>query len=486
MRFKSLTFTSLLLILSIHLLAYNYERLDSTVTDAYKIIHLKEKSVPWDIYVMEIDLTQSGIRLKTGLANNKVAYMDAGGTNFAQKETLAAMINRRTKAGENAIAGINADFFDMNQGWQFNVTATGGHIASTGITSTHHSALYTDENSVPYISLIDMKHTMTLSGAGDRPINSVNNIRRENHLVIYNDFTGRITSFANQWGTELLLEPLEEVYLNGQHNYKVIKKAANVSMTSSGQIIASGHGTAVVFLNKAVAGDTIQISTSFAGIGNEKIYEMIGGWGHIVKKGINTAVSSIVEEGTMIHENERHPRSAVGYNQAKTKLYLVAADGRSTLSKGMNLKELANFMVDELSVWDGLNFDGGGSTTLMAGKQTINTVSEGAQRAIANALLVINENPVGAERIRNKKGISLYPNPAKEFITIELENKHTDNLFFEIYHLDGRIVSKTSLHGLQQNNTRFQIDVTSLRPGTYLYSIGTTLNTVSSGKFVVQ
>ena len=486
MKFRSFTFTVLLLMLSIHLLAYNYQRLDSTVTNTYKIIHFQEKSVPWDIYVMEIDLSQGGIQLKTGLANNKVAYMDGQGTNSAQKETLAAMINRRTTAGENIIGGINADFFDMTQGWQFNVTATGGHIASTGITSIHHSALYSDENNVPYIGLIDMKHTMTIRGAGDRPINSVNNIRRENHLVIYNSFTGKITSFANEWGTELLLERLEEVYLNGQHKYKVIKKAANVSMTSDKQIIASGHGTAVAYLNKAVAGDTIQISTSFVGIGNEKIYEMIGGWGHIVKRGINTAVSSIVEEGTMLHENERHPRSAVGYNQNKTKLYLVAVDGRSTLSKGMDLKELANFMVDELSVWDGLNFDGGGSTTLMAGKQTINKVSEGTQRAIANAVLVIKQNPVGAERIHIKSGISLYPNPAREFITLELEKTYTDNLFFEIYQPDGRMVSKKALHGTQQNNTRHQIDITSLRPGTYLYSIGTGGSTVSSGKFIVH
>ena len=486
MKFRLFTFTGLLLMLSIQLLAYNYQRLDSTVTSTYKIIHLQEKSVPWDIFVMEIDLSQDGIRLKTGLANNKVAYMDGQGTNSAQKETLGAMINRRTTAGEKIIAGINADFFDMTQGWQFNVTATDGRIASTGITSTHHSALYTDENGVPYINLINMNQTMSIRGAGDRAINSVNNIRRENHLVIYNSYTGKTSSFANEWGTEILLEPLEEIYLNGQHKYKVIKKAAKVSMTSDQQIIASGHGTAVEFLNKAVAGDTIQISTSFAGIGNEKIYEMIGGWGHIVKKGINTAVSSIVEEGTMQHENQRHPRSAAGYNQDKTKLYLVAVDGRSTLSKGMNLNELSNFMIDGLSVWDGLNFDGGGSTTLNAGKQTINTVSEGTQRAIANALLVIKQNPAGTERIQNKKGISLYPNPAKEFITIELEKIDADNLFFEIYHLDGIMVSKKALYGTQQNNTRHQIDIKSLQPGTYLYSIGTTGNTVSSGKFVVQ
>ena len=188
----------------------------------------------------------------------------------------------------------------------------------------------------------------------------------------------------------------------------------------------------------------------------------------------------------MQHENQRHPRSAAGYNQDKTKLYLVAVDGRSTLSKGMNLNELSNFMIDGLSVWDGLNFDGGGSTTLNAGKQTINTVSEGTQRAIANALLVIKQNPAGTERIQNKKGISLYPNPAKEFITIELEKIDADNLFFEIYHLDGIMVSKKALYGTQQNNTRHQIDIKSLQPGTYLYSIGTTGNTVSSGKFVVQ
>lgn len=485
MKSRLLILTGILLSLSLHLFAYSYQKVVTTTTSDYKIIHYTESSVPWDIYVMELDLTQNGLQLKTGLANDMVAFTYSNGEHSVQKETVAQMIGRRRTAGENVLGGINADFFDMTTGRQFNVTATGGRIASTGITSTHHAALYTDENGTPYINLVNMQHTMSI-GPDNYNINSVNEIRRQDHLVIYNHFNGLQTSFANIWGTELLLEPQSEPHMNGTVEYKVIAKAANVTRTSIHQIIASGHGTAVTYLNKAKAGDIIQISTSFAGVGNEKIYEMIGGWGHIVAGGVNRAVNSIVEEGSMLHENDRHPRSAVGYNQDKTKLYLVAIDGRSTISRGMNLGEVADFMIDELGVWDGLNFDGGGSTTLMAGNQTINNLSDGAQRRIANALLVTKQGATDVNEIYGKDEISIFPNPATELINIELKGDNYGDLYFEMYSLDGRLVSSKTLQGIQQGDKRYQIPLKDLQPGVYLYKLNSRGNALGSGKIMIQ
>jgi len=59
----------------------------------------------------------------------------------------------------------------------------------------------------------------------------------------------------------------------------------------------------------------------------------------------------------------RHPRSAIGISEED--LFLICCDGRRTgVDAGLTLDELAEFML-ALGCRDGMNLDGGGSTTLV-------------------------------------------------------------------------------------------------------------------------
>jgi hypothetical protein len=60
----------------------------------------------------------------------------------------------------------------------------------------------------------------------------------------------------------------------------------------------------------------------------------------------------------------RHPRSAAGLSRDGDTLYLLAVDGRRPASAGVTEAELA-LLLKRLGAHDGLNFDGGGSTTLV-------------------------------------------------------------------------------------------------------------------------
>ena len=63
-------------------------------------------------------------------------------------------------------------------------------------------------------------------------------------------------------------------------------------------------------------------------------------------------------------------------------------DGRATTSVGMTTSELAD-AVRALGAWDALNFDGGGSTTLVIDGQVINKPTDATgEREVGNALLV--------------------------------------------------------------------------------------------------
>lgn len=67
-----------------------------------------------------------------------------------------------------------------------------------------------------------------------------------------------------------------------------------------------------------------------------------------------------------IFRSPRHPRTALGVDSAREKVWVIVADGRQEgVSEGATLDELKE-MLKELGAVDALNLDGGGSSTLVA------------------------------------------------------------------------------------------------------------------------
>jgi exopolysaccharide biosynthesis protein len=67
-----------------------------------------------------------------------------------------------------------------------------------------------------------------------------------------------------------------------------------------------------------------------------------------------------------IFKSPRHPRTAVGVDSARKKVWLIVADGRQEgVSEGATLDELKETL-QELGAVDALNLDGGGSSVLVA------------------------------------------------------------------------------------------------------------------------
>ena len=64
------------------------------------------------------------------------------------------------------------------------------------------------------------------------------------------------------------------------------------------------------------------------------------------------------------NDSELHPRTAVGIDRDKGRILLLVVDGRSSLSRGYTLVELAR-MMRRLGAEDALNLDGGGSSTMV-------------------------------------------------------------------------------------------------------------------------
>ncbi len=84
----------------------------------------------------------------------------------------------------------------------------------------------------------------------------------------------------------------------------------------------------------------------------------------------------------------RHPRTAVGLT-ADGRVLLVVVDGRQPrYSVGMTLAELARLMVSLGARW-AMNLDGGGSSVMVVQGEVVNRPSDGAERAVSSALLLL-------------------------------------------------------------------------------------------------
>jgi putative cell wall-binding protein len=87
----------------------------------------------------------------------------------------------------------------------------------------------------------------------------------------------------------------------------------------------------------------------------------------------------------------RNPRTAIGHRADGTVL-LVTVDGRGAGgSAGMSLRELAELFV-RLGAVDAMNLDGGGSTTMVVGGQVRNATSDGPERPVGTALVLLRDD----------------------------------------------------------------------------------------------
>ena len=104
--------------------------------------------------------------------------------------------------------------------------------------------------------------------------------------------------------------------------------------------------------------------------------------------------AEIVQLDNNPFNSNRHPRTAIGITNRNT-LIMIVVDGRNSHAHGMNLQELSKIM-KWLNVREGMNLDGGGSSTMYIQGATQNNIvnhpsdnkkfDHHGERAVANIL----------------------------------------------------------------------------------------------------
>lgn len=366
---------------------------DSIIAPGVRWRRIVDSAGPWVVNVVAVDRRRCNCEFRHVRANDSIA----------SREKLSAMVARQPGGASRVLAAINADFFNLQTGENENNQVIGGEWwkGTRGSDSPYdafanvrtHFAI--DAAGRPLLDRFTLD-AVAVRGRDVVPLLAVNFLPRAGPetAVLYTTRRGVTPRDTVRATAEVLLR---EAGRRGDTTLYVQVGAAD---SSGGHAIPAGsarlgaYGPRAATVRRFGAGDTVRVVVRAAANRGDGPFLaprlMIGGWPRILRDGRNVAARSAWDEGTLSGNAEaRHPRSAVGFSRDSSVVYLVTVDGRQAASVGVTLVELAELMRRE-GVSDALNFDGGGSTTLMLRDRIVNSPSDPAgERAIANALLVI-------------------------------------------------------------------------------------------------
>jgi exopolysaccharide biosynthesis protein len=134
---------------------------------------------------------------------------------------------------------------------------------------------------------------------------------------------------------------------------------------------------------KVYIDDTFPMKSEKGGVTAEDI---VAGVPQLIKDG-KIDITWEKEGSSKSFVETRHPRTAVA-KLKDGKFLMITIDGRSEISGGIGLQDLAEYLLS-LGAIDAMNLDGGGSTTMFVGGKVVNRPSDKeGERKVSDALLV--------------------------------------------------------------------------------------------------
>lgn len=346
----------------------------------YTVYNLPHPNVA---HVVKMDLSRPEYKLKLGFPQKK--------RNYTARETTSTIAARYdAPPAHDVLAAVNGSFFSTGIGITGTLINANGFIQLPN--SSWETYMFTDaRTSRIERNMSSSGNKVTCANGTTLTIDQVDLARADEQLVCYTMDWDTSTRTTTE-GTEVIISnvsypmrPDKEV-IGTVTAVRTGAQSPNNSVPAGG-LVLSAHGTkaATLAANTAV-GDRVRIYLDI----NSSIYNNarfgITGAGWILANGAaNTSTWSNWSDSF----KGRHPRTLIGWNA--THVFLVAVDGRQTFSVGMTFQEMADFMLS-IGATDAVNLDGGGSTTMVVDGTVRNSPSDGSQRAVGNAVLLVKQD----------------------------------------------------------------------------------------------
>ncbi|MGH7662572.1 MAG: phosphodiester glycosidase family protein [Vulcanimicrobiaceae bacterium] len=340
---------------------------------------LATKVGPLAVEVVTVDLRQPSTRLGSVVAADHL---------ISDGETISSMAQRT-----HAVAGVNADYFDIGQTNQpLNIVVQNGTLLRT---PSSRVALDVGRDRTVHFENFTFTGSVQLPG-GTVPLESVNVWPPQHGAVLLTRAFGALPQPTDDT-QNISLVSLAALGAPDQiaGNYRVLGVYSPMAGPIGAPTLALGPG-ALAAVPPPVAGDVVTIAAQ-TDPPLQEIASAVGGGPLLVFGG-----KPFVDPNSPAPEetNRRFPLSGAALTP-DGKLLLVAVDGREPdASVGLTRPEFGALMRG-LGATEGMAFDSGGSSTLVARRlgdataTVLNSPSDGTERPVADGVFIYSDAPVG-------------------------------------------------------------------------------------------
>lgn len=340
---------------------------------------IRDYNGPFRIRVVTVD-RMSGATIDTVLANDRLPKF----------ETTSSMANR-----VGALAAINGDYARSNGRPVFTFAAD-GHIAQSPLMWGRNFAVRQDK-SASYIGHPEVVAAVTEGDSGTTyPVARVNNGPPGPEEFVVFTKEGGGAERAPDGHCLARIQPSGPPRLVGDGAPGTETPGYVEVVRCGGRGLRAKGGFVLVTPMTGQYAPVISMLTP----GEEMTFSWSMGWpGVLDTVGGNP---TLLEAGQIMGKNvyghgpffARNPRTGVG-TTPDGKILMVAVDGRQPrYSVGMTLAEFTDLFLS-LGADYALNLDGGGSTTIVTNGNVRNRPSDGAERGVSSALVVLPGGDTG-------------------------------------------------------------------------------------------
>lgn len=358
--------------------------------------------------------------LQPVLSNNEISGL----------ETLSGM-QRRLLPRANVV-GVNGDLFRPASG-----SPSGIYVRRSVLMSTptpHRSSLGIGVDGLLRIARLRFRGSFQIGGAPAHRLKEFNRaFESDSGFALYSRSWGAHAP-THRRTHELILRDMGRTFPNRDRAARIARlvQGSGHAIPAGGAILQARGTSRALLRTEAAPG----IALSFRlGLQNwwGNVKDAIGGGPLLVRGGV--PVFRPDEWFSSYQLALRHPRTAVGQT-ADGRIILLVADGRSQLSRGLTMNQLAQAMA-HYGAERAMAFDGGGSSELAFNATILNRPSDGGERPLANSLQLLY---IGAYARKPRRAV-FSPNGDGYADSQRLSAKfvRASDVHLELFRPDGRL-----------------------------------------------
>lgn len=369
---------------------------------------------PVAVYVIVIDREQPDLDLAMGFPYERRDYP-------ARQTTSTIASNYDDPPDFDVIAAVNGSFFGSGIDLIGNLLTENNLVQLPNLAYNWPTFIYTDSGDC----LIALNPGITdnqlrFVDGSSLGIDLVNVDRQSNTLVVYTPDWGPSTTTTAE-GTEVIVQNVNYPFRPGKLMHGVVTgvrtggNSTNNGIPSGGAVLSARDSKGATLASKTSIGDRIEFRISLSETLTSNAQMMIDGAGWILKDG-----SANTSEWDRYNSSFKglNPRTMIAWNNEE--IYLIAIDGRQAgYSVGMSFSDMADFCLNTLDATDAVNLDGGGSTAMWVNGSTVNSPSDGSERAVGNAVMLVRKRGTDFVELTDH-----FPNGARQ---LDWDDKFTYN-----------------------------------------------------------